>query len=64
MCMEVFKHVEREKWTREFQPALVKLLDDKVVNVRFNAGNSILVINKICVYLNLGGKANYGSEKQ
>lgn len=48
MCVEVFKHIERDKWNREFQPSLVKLLDDKVVNVRFNAGRSLISINKIC----------------
>jgi hypothetical protein len=50
MCVEVFKHLEREKWINEFQPALIRLLEDKVVNVRYNAGKSLLAINKSCTY--------------
>jgi hypothetical protein len=49
MCPEIFKYLEREKWSGKFQPKLVDLLDDQVVNIKYNAGKSLLAINRNCM---------------
>eukprot|EP01127_Copromyxa_protea_P005489 TRINITY_DN15418_c0_g1_i1.p1 TRINITY_DN15418_c0_g1~~TRINITY_DN15418_c0_g1_i1.p1 ORF type:complete len:623 (-),score=123.49 TRINITY_DN15418_c0_g1_i1:18-1886(-) len=46
MCPEIFKYLSREKWASQFQPELINLLNDKVVNIRYNAGKSLLAVNK------------------